>query len=99
MPISFKDAIKVAEDNAKDLLLNARQFDLEEVTKEGHNYEVTLSYLLQGEDPYKTSSSTIGDSGSLNIGRVIAALGTRRQKKVFIISEKGEFKGFRNLKN
>lgn len=98
MLVDFKQAIKLAENNARELLSNAKQFDLEEVIKEGNNYEVTLSYLLQGEEPYKTSSA-IGDSGSLNIGKVIAALGTRRQKKVFIISEKGEFKGFRNLKD
>ncbi len=93
MGIGFNEAIEIAKENAKDLLPNARSFELEGVIKENNNFEVTLSFINTDIENKLARESDTG------IGFVLAALAKRREEKVFIIDPyDGNFKGFRNPK-
>lgn len=93
MSIDFEKAAEVARQHAKKLLPKAKDFSLEGIMLEGSKYEVTLSYLIEGEDPFNKRSDE-----QPAIGALLKIMGRRREEKVFIIDSRGEFKGFRNVK-
>ncbi|GHD82315.1 hypothetical protein [Vogesella fluminis] len=94
--MDFKKAISVAEENARELVPNARNFNLEGVIISGDNYEVTISYYLSGQNPLELKGEN-GDSNPLY--KLATLMGTRREYKTFIV-DKGNFafKGFKSYK-
>ncbi|WP_227542874.1 hypothetical protein [Acinetobacter chinensis] len=92
--MDFEQAADVAINNAKKLLPRAKDFSLEGIMLVGSNYEVSLSYLIEGEDPLDRSTQ---DSAP-GLGALLKIMGRRREEKVFIVSNTGEFKGFRNIR-
>lgn len=99
--IDFNKAINVAEDNAKALLKNATNFQLEGVvtSSDNKNVEVTLSYDLEGKDPLSLEGNVnkAGDSiSSLGLAHLSSIMRRRKEYKIFIVSRKdAEFKGFK----
>ncbi|MFD2449890.1 hypothetical protein ACFSQE_16930 [Vogesella fluminis] len=57
--MDFKKAISVAEENARELVPNARNFNLEGVIISGDNYEVTISYYLSGQNPLELKGKMV----------------------------------------
>lgn len=94
MSIDFGEASDLAIKNAKKLLPRAKDFTLEGIMIEKGNYEVSLSYFIDGEDPLNKQTS---DRQSL--GALLKIMGRRREEKIFIISKSGEFKGFKNIQS
>lgn len=94
--MDFKKAIAVAEKNAKELVPGAKDFTLEGAIVSGANYEITLSYYLNGMSPLELS----GDGDEKNsIFRLAKLMGTRREYKVFIVDKNDfAFKGFKAYK-
>lgn len=94
--MDFKKAIAVALESAKDLLPGAKQFNLEGAIISGANYEITLSYFLTGEDPLELREDSAASNSLFKLAKL---MGTRREYKVFIVSQKTlEFKGFKAYK-
>ncbi|GAB7537602.1 hypothetical protein AB4851_07280 [Burkholderia sp. 22PA0099] len=99
--ISFEKAIQIATDNAKLLVKNARNIELEGVVLSSDNklYEVSLSYDMQGKDPLSIDDG-IGGAGESNIRRLARIMSYRREYKIFLVEVKtGIFKGFKNQKD
>ncbi|WP_249605168.1 hypothetical protein [Chromobacterium sp. IRSSSOUMB001] len=94
--MDFKKAISVAVENAKELVPDAKEFNLEGVIISGGNYEVTLSYHLTGQSPLELA----GGNGEKNpIYKLATLMGTRREYKVFIVDKDNfAFKGFKAYK-
>ncbi|PJG66777.1 hypothetical protein [Acinetobacter seifertii] len=93
MSVGFTQAIDIAKENAKELLPKASSFDLEGIVLNNDNdYEVTLSYIIDYSDKLKEKNQ---DGG---IGIIMAALARKREEKIFIVTQSGIFKGFRNIK-
>lgn len=92
MSIEFDKAIEIAKENAKKLLPNARNFELEAAIIENRTYEVTLSFINTDTE------NKLAREADTGIGFVMAALAKRREEKVFIVDFTGKFKGFRNPK-
>lgn len=96
--IDFKQAIDIATSNAKSLLSNANNFQLEGVLISDNDkfYEVTLSYGIEGPDPLSTSERK-KESGLYHLARI---MGYRREYKTFLVDKTtGKFKGFKNYKD
>lgn len=93
MSIDFEKAAELAIEQARKLLPKAKDFNLEGIMLENSNYEVSLSYFIEGEDPLNKRTQE-----QPSIGALIKIMGRRREEKVFIFTKFGEFKGFRNVK-
>lgn len=92
--MDFEKAADIAIKNAKKLLPRAKDFSLEEIMLVGSNYEVSLSYQIEGEDPLDKNTQ----DGAPSLGALLKIMGRRREEKVFIVSSSGVFKGFRNIR-
>lgn len=98
--ISFENAIEVAKANAKTLIENSKNIVLEGIliSDDKKLYEVSLSYDLQGSDPFETKQSD-DSSVSNNLSQLAKVLAYRRQYKTFLVdSQNGDFRGFKNQK-
>jgi hypothetical protein len=98
--ISFEQAIEVATKNAKSLIENSRNIVLEGVliSDDKKLYEFSLSYDLQGNDPFEVRQDNDGTVGS-GLSQLVKIMGYRKQYKTFLVDGKsGEFRGFRNQK-
>lgn len=94
--MDFKRAIAVAQENAKELVPEAKQFTLEGAIISGQDYEITLSYYLTGMSPLELNED--GNEGS-NLFKLARLMGTRREYKVFIVDKNNfTFKGFKAYK-
>ena len=94
--MDFKRAIAVAEENARDLVPGAKEFTLEGAIISDGNYEITLSYYLNGKSPLELAGDTAEKN---NMFRLATLMGTRREYKVFIVDKKNfSFKGFKAYK-
>lgn len=95
--INFKEAVNVATENAKGLLPDMRNLTLEGVmiSENGKNYEVSLSFNLNSDDPYQTREQDELFGGGL--AQLATVMGQRRLYKTFFVDKKsGVFKGFKN---
>jgi hypothetical protein len=98
--IDFNEAIEVAMDNAKSLIVGARNIGLEGVllSDNGKLYEVSLSYDLQGKDPLEPQLSD--SSGNSNLSQLVKIMSYRKQYKDFLVdSNTGEFRGFKKSRD
>lgn len=99
--IDFSEAINVATQNAKLLVTNARNIELEGVVLSDDNklYEVSLSYDMQGKDPLGIKEEE-SRTGAGNLYKLAKIMSYRREYKVFLVDRKtGQFKGFKNQKD
>lgn len=76
----------------KKLLPKAQDFSLEGILLENENYEVSLSYVIEADQPSQQHHKE-----SAGLGALLKVIARRREEKIFIISQSGDFKGFRNL--
>ncbi|PTV50964.1 hypothetical protein, partial [Acinetobacter seifertii] len=65
MSIDFEKAAELAIEQARKLLPKAKDFTLEGIMLEGSNYEVTLSYFIEGEDPLNKKAQDQSSIGAL----------------------------------
>ena len=89
---NFSEAIKIAETNAKALLPNASNFELEAavVSNDNKNYEITLSYDIEGKNPLNLDQNA---SGLMQLAMLMRH---RREYKVFFVKcSDGQFMGFK----
>lgn len=94
--MDFAKAINVAEKNAKELIPGARNFALEEAIISGKTYEITLSYYLEGSDPFELSGDHERNSNLLRLAKI---MGMKKEYKIFIVDKDNfTFKGFRVYK-
>lgn len=94
--MDFKKAIKVAEQNARDLVPEAKDFALEGAIVSGGDYEITLSYYLNGKNPLELAG---GPDEKTGMHRLATLMGMRREYKVFIVDKNNfSFKGFKAYK-
>jgi len=94
---TFQDAIRIASQNAEELLKQATKFEVEEaiLSDDGKRYEVTLSYELKGKDPLSVGSSAKNTQGPglMELARLMTY---RKQYKTFFVDKKtGTFTGFK----
>lgn len=94
----FNAAIATATTNAKQLLQNATNFQLEEAVLSADNkrYEVTISYDLNGRDPLSIVNPKTQAPGE-SLRQLARLMSYRKEYKVFYVDKAtGDFKGFRN---
>jgi len=94
--LSFERAIEFAIENAKKLVPNSREFQIEGavISENKKNYEIALSYESEGPDFLSEKGSDIA-----NINALSYLLSSRRKKKIFMIKrDTGEFVGFKPYK-
>lgn len=97
--IEFNKAVQIAQKNVKSLVKNARNIELEGVLISSDNslYEVSLSYELDGIDPF---GGVINNDKEGELFQLARMMRYRREYKVFLIdSNTGQFRGFRNQQN
>ncbi|WP_336014892.1 hypothetical protein [Acinetobacter pittii] len=93
MEVDFNKAIEIAKENAKELLPEASNFNLEGIIiNKDDDYEVTLSYIVDYSEKLKDRAN----EGS--VGLIMAALARKKEEKIFIVHKYGKFLGFRNIK-
>lgn len=98
--ISFEQAIEIAKKNADSLIEQSQNISLEGVliSEDGKLYEVSLSYDLEGKEPFadqKNSDEAVGNG----LSQLIKVMSYRRQYKTFLVDAKnGEFRGFMKSK-
>ncbi len=94
--MNFKKAIAVAEENARALVPGAKEFTLEGAVISDGNYEITLSYYLNGNSPLELA---MGADEKNNMLKLAKLMGARREYKVFIVNKNNfTFKGFKAYK-
>ena len=94
--IDFKKAIRVATENAKSLINDARNISLEGVliSDDKRLYEVSLSYDIQGRDPLGVQQNKNIANNLLELAKIMSY---RKEYKIFLVDkESGEFRGFKN---
>lgn len=94
--ISFERAIDFAIKNAKKLVPNSRDIQVEGaiISENKRNYEIALSYESEGPDTLSGKDSDIA-----NVNALSYLLSSKRKKKIFMIKrETGEFVGFKPYK-
>jgi hypothetical protein len=95
--IEFQDAINIAIKNAKELLIQATNFAVEEalLSDDDKRYEVTLSYDFKGRDPLsgENANNNIQGAGILQLAKLMSY---RKEYKTFLVDKRtGSFKGFK----
>lgn len=99
--ISFERAIEIATTNASSLIEKSRNISLEGIliSEDGKLYEVSLSYDLEGEDPFSAQKNTDEPVGN-GLSQLIKVMSYRRQYKTFLVDTRnGDFRGFMKSKN
>lgn len=94
--ISFEEAAEIAVKNARKLVRNAKNIQLEGVviSKNKKNYDVALSY----EAP--TDNLTIKNNEPATLDTLRYILRKQRYKKIFMVDNKsGEFLGFKQYED
>ncbi|WP_156474790.1 hypothetical protein [Acetobacter cerevisiae] len=95
--IDFESAAAIAKDNAKKLVPNAKNIQLEGVviSKNKKNYDVALSYETGGHDNLAASHDNPATLRSISY-----ILGKQRYKKIFMVNRQtGEFVGFKQYED
>lgn len=94
--MDFKRAIAVAEENAKELVPSAKELTVEGAIVVGGDYEITLSYYLNGKSPLELAG---GADEKNSMFRLATLMGMRKEYKVFIVDKNNfAFKGFKTSK-
>lgn len=98
--IEFQEAIAIASDNAKNLIRNARNLEVEGVVLSDNDklYEVTLSFDMHGADPLDIEDGSKRKDRN-DFQRLVTILSHRREYKTFLVDAgSGKFKGFKIYK-
>ena len=92
--MDFKKAIAVAEENARQFVPDAREFTLEGAIVSGNDYEITLSYYLDGKIPAELSEGIDEKSSLLKLASLMRS---RKEYKIFMVDKDDfSFKGFKS---
>lgn len=98
--ISFEQAIETATKNASSLIERSKNISLEGIliSEDGKLYEVSLSYDVEGENPFSPKQNTDEAVGN-GLSQLIKVMNYRRQYKTFLVdATNGEFRGFMKSK-
>lgn len=88
---SFKEAVKVAIENAKSLLGNIKDIELEGVLVDRNYYRVSISYEIAQNKEFCKNQTNV------QMRTLVDLLSKRREVKTFLVKKRSfEFAGFKN---